>query len=354
LAERERAEERFRLVVEASPNGLAMVDANGWIELVNAETERLFGYTRDELIGQPIELLTPLRFRGNHIQQRRTFVEHPEKRAMGAGRELYALRKDGSEFPVEIGLNPLHIGTGLHILSVIVDITERKRAEAAMRESEQQLRALFEFLPIGVSVLDANQSIVYLNPALEQILQLPRETLAEGADAKRRFIRPDGTPMPSDEFASARALREQQTIFDVETGIVKEDGEVIWTNVSAAPADFANWRVVIAVTDITHRKETERRIEAQTRELQRSNAELEQFAYVASHDLQEPLRMVASYTELLGQRYAGQLDDKADKYIGYAVDGARRMQQLVNDLLEYSRVGTQGKPLQPVNSMVVL
>ncbi len=221
-----QAEEKFRLVVESSPNGIVMVDGAGIVQLVNRETERLFGYGREELIGQSMEILVPARFRAEHPRKRGEFHAEPSGRPMGEGRDLYGQRNDGTEFPIEVGLNPIHTRQGMMVLSVVVDITERKKAEA--------------------------------------------------------------------------------------------------------------------------------NIQRHTEDLRRSNRELETFAYAASHDLQEPLRMVASYVELLAKRYEGKLDEKADKYIYYAVDGATRMKQLINDLLAYSRVSTQGKVLEPTDSGVVL
>jgi two-component system, chemotaxis family, CheB/CheR fusion protein len=141
ITERTRAESKLRLVVESAPNGIMMVDGDGRIVLVNAQMETLFGYRRDELLGQPMEMLVPERFRAKHPQYRTDFFAHPEARAMGAGRDLFGRRKDGSEFPVEIGLNPIATAEGLLILGAIVDITERKRAEERLRAAREQAEA---------------------------------------------------------------------------------------------------------------------------------------------------------------------------------------------------------------------
>jgi PAS domain S-box-containing protein len=126
---RKFAEEKFRLAVEACPNGMIMIDSVGKIVMVNAEIERSFGYQREELIGQTVDILVPVRLNPQHVQHRDKFMAHPETRRMGEGRDLFGRRKDGSEFPVEVGLNPIHAREGVLVLSVIVDITERKRNE---------------------------------------------------------------------------------------------------------------------------------------------------------------------------------------------------------------------------------
>jgi PAS domain S-box-containing protein len=140
---------RLRAAVESSPSGLLMIDAEGNIVLVNREIERLFGYRREELLGKPVELLVPDRFRDQHPGFRKSFCAAPSVRAMGAGRDLYGRHKDGSEVPVEIGLNPIVTEEGLFILSSIVDISARKGAEQDRRLLEEQLRQSQKMEAVG-------------------------------------------------------------------------------------------------------------------------------------------------------------------------------------------------------------
>jgi PAS domain S-box-containing protein len=186
MTEQKLAEEKFRLAVEASPSGLVMIDGGGLIVLINAETERLFGYERHELIGQPIDILVPTHLRAPHVQHRSEFVARPEARRMGAGRDLYGLRKDGTEFPVEIGLNPIQTQGGLLVLSVIVDISERKRAEAAIRdyaEREQLFIAAVESSNDAIVTKTLDGVITGWNQAAERLFGFTaQEAIGERID----------------------------------------------------------------------------------------------------------------------------------------------------------------------------
>ena len=164
ITARKRADERFRLVVESAPNAMVMAGERGKIVLVNSQAEKLFGYRREELVGQPIEILVPQRYRGDHPGYRSGFAAAPEARPMGAGRDLYAVRKDGSEFAVEIGLNPIETEEGTLVLSAIVDISERKRAETAMEEANQRLK-------FSVAQLEQQTCEIALLNQLIQLLQ---------------------------------------------------------------------------------------------------------------------------------------------------------------------------------------
>jgi PAS domain S-box-containing protein len=188
-ANRRRAEKRFRETLEAAPNGMLMVGRDGRIVLANAQMEKLFGYGKAEMLGQRVEMLVPERFRKNHPAQRDGFFAMPEVRPMGAGRDLFGRRKDASEFPVEIGLSPVQTDTGLFVLASIVDITERRRAEEGLRESQHELRVLAGRLLQTQETErgriarelhdDLGQSLALLSVEMDLLRQKPCESAAQ-------------------------------------------------------------------------------------------------------------------------------------------------------------------------------
>lgn len=177
ITDRKRADEKFRLAVESSPSAIVMVDQRGRIVLVNSQTEKAFGYTRAELIDQPVETLLPERYRGQHPGHRQKFFAAPEARAMGAGRELFARRKDGSEFPVEIGLNPIQAEEGAFVLAAIIDISERRKVEAEMQRHRQELAHVSR-----VSIMGE------LSASMAHELNQPLTAILSNAQAAQRFM----------------------------------------------------------------------------------------------------------------------------------------------------------------------
>ncbi|MDE0853880.1 MAG: EAL domain-containing protein [Nevskia sp.] len=175
----EARDERFRAIVEAAPNAILVVDQRGLICVVNSQVERLFGFSRSELIGQPVEMLVPPRFREEHARQRAAFAASPQVRAMGEVRDLYGLRKDGNEVPIEIGLSPMHTVEGRFLLASVVDITRRKEADLVMRSAEANAlrESILRSLPASVLATDPEGIIVAANPAAERLLGYSRDEL---------------------------------------------------------------------------------------------------------------------------------------------------------------------------------
>lgn len=255
----QREEDRFQRVVEYSPSAMVMVNPSGLIEMVNTQTERMFGYSRAEILGQTVECLLPTRFRRQHPAMRQAFFHRPSPRPMGAGRELYGLHRDGSEFPIEIGLNPIETDAGMMVLSVIVDISARKRLE-------QRFRQVVQEAPNAMIMVNAEGRIMLFNRQAEQtfgyeqhqmigqlmeLLVPQRFRQAHPSLRSGYHSNPEARPMGAGR--ELYGLHKDGSEFPVEIGLNPIDTE-------------EGTMVLAAIVDITSRKTAQRQIETALKE----------------------------------------------------------------------------------------
>lgn len=335
----------FRLVVESSPNAMLMVDQAGQILLANSEAEKLFGYLQEALIGQSIDILVPQRFRGEHPRHRATFFDQPMARAMGAGRDLYAVRKDETEFPIEIGLSPIQIEDGTFVLTTIVDITQRKRIE-------NRIRLVVEAAPNAMVMVDEQGRIVLVNSQTETMFGYDREELMNQPVeilVPRRFRgkHPSHRARFFDK-PSTRAMGAGRDLFGV-----GKDGIEFPIEIGLNPVETEEGTLVLsAIVDITERKRAERalreseanlrntlrQLELQASELREANESLAQYAYVVSHDIRAPLRAIRNYSDFLKEDLDGMLDEEQQEYLSGLAEAVDQSERLAEDLLLLSRV----------------
>jgi PAS domain S-box-containing protein len=337
-----KCERSWAAAMASFGDAVIVCDVSGTVTFLNAVAEELTGWKLDEATGMPArELFDVL------TEYSRDAVD---LMSMGASSNTGTLaravlaRRDGTEVPVDVGTSPIRDDDGNIGSMVIVlrDATGRRKLEEELYDARNQWERTFDHTPDLIAILDAKHNIVRANRPMLQRLGVSRPEEYVGQKCYRCVHGSSGPP-PFCPHSMTMADGEEH-MAEVHEDVLGGDFLVSTTPIYDRQGKLTG--TVHVARNVTERKRMERDILEKAEGLARSNAELEQFAYVASHDLQEPLRMVTTYLTLLEKKFGDQLSDDARVYLNFAVGGGARARALIRDLLDYSRVGSQGKPLQ--------
>ena len=341
-------EQLYKAMFEHATVGIVMTNQKGIILEINSCANEIFGYEKNELLGQPVEKLIPAPNHEKHILYRKQYFDSPSRRLMGVGRELFGVRKDGQQFPVEVSLSHAVMDDQKVAIAFINDITKRREMVNYLQESEARITAIINSAADGIITIDQKGIIQTMNLAAAKLFGYqPEETIGKNV----KILMPEPNHSNHDGYLNNYHQTKERKIIGIGREVMgkKKDGTTFPLHLSISEAIIKQEKVYTGILhDLTSRRAAEEKIRRHTLALERSNRELQDFAYVSSHDLQEPLRKIRAFGDRLKIKDGDKLGEKGHDYLNRMLNAAERMQRLITDLLQFSRVNTNAKPFEEI------